>query len=343
MTETIFITTPLEEEHVSRIRSQLPEGVVIAFEPDLLPPTRYVADHKGVDTFSRSAEQEARWREHLKRATILWDFPSNGLADAPAVKWIQTTSSGVGQYVAKLGLADHPAIITTARGVHAAPLAEFAMMALLMHVKDVARLQEEQRAHRWTRYCGSDLSGRVMTVVGAGRVGAEVGRLARAFGMRVLAVVNRPSADRAAELHADEVLGTDALGDALSRADCVTLCAPHTAETENMVSADMIARMKRGIVFINIGRGQVVDEDALTEALGRGDIGFAALDVARIEPLPEGSPLWDMPNVLISPHSASTVESENEKIVEIFLENLRHFVAGEPARMINRFDKKKMY
>ncbi len=341
--ETIFVTSPLEEEHVSRIRAEAPAGVSVIFEPDLLPETRYVADHKGVETFARTPEQEDRFAEHLRRATILWDLPSDGLETAQNVRWVQTTSSGVGQLVGRLRLADHPVIITTARGIHAGPLAEFTMMALLIHTKRLEYLRTEQRAHRWERYCGTDLRGRVMTVVGAGRVGAEVGRLARAFGMRVLSVVNRPSPDRAAELHADEVMGPEQLVEAISRADCVTLCAPHTNATENMIDAQVIARMKPDVVFVNIGRGQLVDEDALTEALRRGHIGFAALDVARVEPLPNDSPLWDMPNVLISPHSASTVESENEKIVDIFIENLRHYVAGATDRMTNVFDKTRMY
>ncbi|MBM9593028.1 D-2-hydroxyacid dehydrogenase [Roseitranquillus sediminis] len=341
--ETILVTSPLEEEHVSRIREAAPEGVTVVCDQDLLPDTRYVADHKGVDTFTRTAEQEERFAAHLRRATILWDFPASGLADAPNVRWVQTTSSGVGQLVSKLKLADHPVVISTARGVHAGPLAEFAMMALLIHAKRLDYLRAEQKAHRWERYCGTDLRGRVMAVVGAGRVGAEVGRLAKAFGMHVLSVVNRPSPERAAELHADEVMGPDRLVDAVSRADCVTLCAPHTSDTENMIDAGVIARMKPGVVFVNIGRGQLVDEEALIEALRDDRIGFAALDVARMEPLPKDSPLWDMPNVLISPHSASTVESENEKIVDIFIENLRHFVAGEPDRMINVFDKTRMY
>ena len=341
--ESIFITSPLEEEHVSRIRARVPDGFSVVFEPDLLPPTRYVADHKGVETFSRTPEQEVRWAEHLRRATILWDFPSTGLEAAPNVRWVQTTSSGVGPLIGKLGLVNHPVIITTARGIHAGPLAEFAMMALLMHTKRVEHLRAEQRAHSWARYCGTDLRGRAMAVVGAGRVGAEVGRLAHAFGMRVLSVVNRPAPERAAELHADEIMGSDRLADAISRADCVTVCAPHTNETENMINAEVIARMKPGVVFVNIGRGQLVDESALVEALRRGDIGFAALDVARVEPLPDDSPLWDMPNVLISPHSASTVESENEKIADIFIENLRHFAVGETSRMVNVFDKKRMY
>ena len=347
--EIVVITSPLEEEHVARIRAAAPANVTVIYEPDLLPPTRYVADHKGVDGFVRSPDQEKRWRDNLSRATILWDFPAGelsdggGLACAPSVKWVQTTSSGVGKLIEKLGLTDHPVLVTTARGIHAVPLAEFTMMALLTHTKRLAYLQVEQKAHRWERYCGTDLPGKVMTIVGAGRVGAEVGRLAKAFGMKVLAVVNRPSPARAAELHADEVLGRDGLEAAIATADCITVCTPHTPETEGMIDAAMIGRMKSSVVFVNIARGQVVDEDALIAALREKRIAFAALDVARIEPLPASSPLWDLPNVLISPHSASTVASENAKLTDIFIDNMKHYLAGDFGNMSNVLDKKRLY
>ena len=182
-----------------------------------------------------------------------------------------------------------------------------------------------------------------MTIVGAGKVGAEVARLARSFGMRILSVVNKPAPERAAELTPMRSLGSDQLAYAIEQADCVTLCMPHTPVTENMIDADMIGRMKKGVVFINIARGAVVDENALIQALEIGHIAFAALDVARVEPLQTDSPLWDMPNVLISPHSASTVESENERIADIFVENLKRYTSGRKGDMINVLDKQKMY
>ncbi|MET0527322.1 MAG: hypothetical protein ABW003_03085, partial [Microvirga sp.] len=128
-THAVFITSPLESEHVERIREAAPAGVEVLYEPDLLPQTRYVADHKGRDDFVRTPSQDRRWREALSQATILWDFPSGpgaarGLSLAPNVRWVQTTSSGVGQAVAGMGLADSDVIITTARGVHADALAE---------------------------------------------------------------------------------------------------------------------------------------------------------------------------------------------------------------------------
>jgi phosphoglycerate dehydrogenase-like enzyme len=347
--EIVFITSPLEAGHAARIKSAAGDRAELIYDPDLLPPTRYPADHKGIDGFTRTPEQEIRWRAHLARATILWDFPSGrpadggGLALAPHVRWVQTTSSGVGKLVHSLGLADSDVVVTTARGVHADALAEFVMMCVLAHAKDLPRLVADQRAHRWERYCCRDLVGATLLVVGAGKVGAQVGKVARAFGLRVLALVNRNDPARAAALDADTVYGPAELHRAVGQADYVVLTMPHTPQTERMIDARAFAAMKPGVALINIARGQVVDEEALIANLRSGHVAFAGLDVAVVEPLPVSSPLWDLPNVLISPHSASTAPSENGKIVEIFCRNLDAFLSGRRNDMINVLDKQRRY
>lgn len=346
--ETILITSPLEDEQVARIRAAVPPHVEVVHDADLLPRPRFVADHKGPDDFARTPEEEARWRAHLARATILWDFPAGapdvaGLALAPNVRWVQTTSSGVGQLVRNLGLADSDLLVTTARGVHARPLAEFAMMALLVHAKRYAFLKAEQAAHRWERYCGDGLAGMRMLIVGAGKIGVELTRLAHAFDIEVAAIVRNPSPERAAALGIRELHGLDRLGDLVPTADVIVLTAPHTPATEGIIDRATIARMKPGVVFVNIARGSLVDEPALIEALEAGRIGFAALDVAAIEPLPAASPLWDMPNVLVSPHSASTVAAENAAITDIFCHNCAAYFDGRREAMINVLDKQAMY
>ena len=341
--QVVFITSPLEPEHVARMRTVAGAHAKIIHDPDLLPPIRYQGDHNGPDDFALTSRQAERWRAHLASATILWDFPSDGLSQAPNVRWVQTTSSGVGQKVARLGLADSDLIVTTARGVHADALAEFVFLVLLAHTKDITRLQRDQSARHWERYCGGELPGKTIAIIGAGQVGARVGAIARAFGMRILAVVNRPAPERGAELSADQILGPDNLHAALAIADYVVLATPHTPSTERMIDAKAIAAMQRGAVLINIARGQVIDEAALIAALRSGQIGAAALDVAEIEPLPASSPLWDMPNVLISPHSASTAPSENAKITDIFCHNLACFLDGRLGDMRNVLDKQRMY
>ncbi|MBL8691716.1 MAG: D-2-hydroxyacid dehydrogenase [Rhodospirillaceae bacterium] len=341
----IFIATPLEPEHVARIRSVAGDRAEVIAEPDLWPELRYVADHKGKDGFARSAEQEARWRKNLNRAEIIWDFPPDAadLAHAPNLKWVQTTSSGVGQMVKKLGDKAANLLVTTARGVHAQPLAEFVFLGLLTHIKRLDFLKREQQAHRWERYCGDELAGKTLVVIGAGQVGGRIAEIGKAFGMRVLAGVRSAGAGRAAEMGVDAVFPPDRLMSVLPEADAVVLIAPHTPETENMIDAKAIAAMKHGVVFVNIGRGLCVDEQAMIENLRTGKIAFAALDVARIEPLPASSPLWDMPNVLISPHSASTVGAENGRIADIFCHNLLCYLDGRRAEMRNVLDKARLY
>ncbi len=347
--EIVFITSPLEAEHAARIESAAGDRATLVYDPDVLPPIRHRSDHTGIDGFRRTPAQEMRWRGHLARATILWDFPpglpadGGGLALAPHARWVQTTSSGVGGLVHSLGLADSDLIVTTARGVHADALAEFVMMCLLAHAKDLPRLTRDQRAHRWESYCCHELVGATLLVVGAGLVGAQVGKVARAFGMRVLALVNRKHPARVAQLDADAIYEPAELHQALGRADYVVLAMPHTPQTDRMIDARAFAAMKPGVVLINIARGQVVDEDAMIANLRSGHIAFAGLDVATVEPLPDSSPLWDLPNVLISPHSAGTAPTENGKIVDIFCRNLDAFLSGRPNEMINVLDKQRRY
>ncbi|MET3901088.1 phosphoglycerate dehydrogenase-like enzyme [Devosia sp. UYZn731] len=348
-TEMLFIATPLETEYVDRIKAAAGDRIRVVYDADLMPPTRFVADHGGMPGFRRNEEQASRWAKHLAAATILFDMPpgipaGSGLLDvAPNVKWVQTSSSGIGQALKRLGLIGTSVHVTNARGIHAEPLAEFAFASILKHVKRLDFLRDEQAAHRWERYCGDGLDGTSLLVVGAGAVGSRVGRLGQAFGMTVAAVVNSPSPERKAELNAHSIHGVQELHGLLSTADFVVLCVPHTPDTEQLINAKAIAAMKPGVVLVNIARGQVIDEEAMIGALRSGHIAFAGLDVAAIEPLPVESPLWDMPNVLISPHSASTVTSENRRITDIFCANIPLYLDGRLADMKNVFDKDRMY
>jgi phosphoglycerate dehydrogenase-like enzyme len=341
---TIFIASPLEAAHVETIRQVDPARLSVIHQPDILPPTRYVADHIGAP-FQRNDDQARRWRDGLAAADILWDLPrvKAEIACATRLKWVQTTSTGVGQLVRMLGLQDSDVLITTARGVHAGPLAEFVVMTLLAHWRGLRHLDAEQKAHRWTRYCGEEVAGRTIVIIGAGDLARGVARLARALDMRVVAVARDPAKSRAHGTLFDEIVPRAALHQALARADATVVTVPHTPETEHMIDAAAFAAMRPGSAFVNIARGQVIDEAALIAHLRSKHIGFAALDVATVEPLPAENPLWDLPNVLISPHSASTVTSENAKITEIFCRNLRAYLDGRRDAMINLLDKQRMY
>jgi phosphoglycerate dehydrogenase-like enzyme len=340
----VFITSPLEPEHVERIRAVDPARLDIVYEPDLLPATRYVADHVG-QPFSRDPDQERRWREALGSAEIFWDVPRKPeeAALAHRLKWIQTTSTGVGQSIKALGLQSSDVLVTTARGVHAGPLAEFVFMALLAHWRGLAHLQAEQRRHGWVRYCGEEVAGRRLAIIGAGDLARGIAQRARAFEMSTVAVARHAGKARAHNALFDEIRPPADLKAVLADADATVVTVPHTLETERLIDGPAFAAMKRGSVFVNIARGHVVDEAALIEALRSSHIGFAALDVASVEPLAAASPLWDMPNVLISPHSASTVTAENAKITEIFCWNLRCWLDGRLDQMRNVLDKALLY
>lgn len=345
----VFITSPLEPEHVERMRSVDPKRVTVVYEPDLLPPTRYVGDHDGVEDFTRNPDQQRRWEQHLASADVLWDFPAVGsgtpgiLEMAPKLSWVQTTSAGVGQLVKNLGLVDSDVMVTTASGVHARPLAEFAFMALLSHVKELKRLQRDQQARRWDRFCTDELDGKTLAIIGPGRIGRQVAAIGKAFGMRVLALGSRGGEERLAELGVDAVFTRDQLHAMLGLADAIVLSCPHTPETENLVDAAAFAAMKPGVMLVNIARGQVVDEPAMIDALASGQVGFAALDVFATEPLPADSPLWTMENVLVSPHSGSTATSENRKITDIFCHNMECYLDGRLDDMRNVLDKQRLY
>ncbi len=335
----VLIAAPIESEHVDRIRA-VDSRIEVLHDPDLLPRPRYVSDHAGSPT-KRTPEQEARFLEMLGRAEVVFDFPSGHFRDleavAPRLRWLQSTSAGIGQMVKRVGLDQTKITFTTASGVHARPLADFCLMAMLMFAKNYVWMDRDKKAKRWERYCGEELTGKTLAIVGVGRVGQEVARHGKRMDMRVTGM-RRSSApvpdidklfDRA-ELHA-----------MLREADFLVLAAPHTSETEGIIGEAELAVMKPTAVLINIGRGALVDEDALVRALQQKRLAGAALDVLREEPPPQDSPLWDMPNVIISPHSASTVTQENARITEIFCDNLRRYLSGQPLR--NVLDKQKLY
>lgn len=343
----VMIASPLEAEHVARIRASVPESVEIIYEPDLLPPTRYVGDHGGGRGFTLTAEQQQRWDTHMATADILFDFPWNNRNHphtyGPNIKWVQSSSAGVGRTAEGMGIKPGELIVTTSSGVHARPLTEFVMLVLLLWAKEYQRIAADQRAHRWERFCSDELSGKLLAIVGTGKIGREIAQIARAFDMVPVGLARDYRPERASQLGLERLYPRDELHAMLAAADAVVLCAPHTPETDNIIGADELAVLKPGVVFINIGRGQLVDEDALIARLQDGTIGFAGLDVFRQEPLPPDSPLWDLPNVLINPHSASTSDRENGRISQIFIDNLHAFISGRPQDMRNVLDVERMY
>jgi phosphoglycerate dehydrogenase-like enzyme len=250
-------------------------------------------------------------------------------------------SVGPDEVRAALGLDELDATFTTAAGVHARPLAEFVVWAMLAFAKNYPLARKQQREHRWERFHNDDLSQATLAVVGLGGVGREVARLASALGARVVGSKRTVAGIDAADMGVDELFPMTALHDMLGQADYVCLIAPHTAETENMIDEAAFTAMKPSSVLINIGRGALVDEQALLYALREGQIRGAVLDVAPKEPLPPEHPLWDMEHVILFPHSASTSRHENSRLTDLFIDNLQRFLTGESLR--NRFENHRLY
>ena len=337
----MLIASPLEAELVERIREAEPRAEVV-FEPDLLPPARYPGDHRGDPEFRRDPAGETRWRELLDQAEVLFGIPGDsaaGLAEAaglPRLRWVHATSAGAGEVVRTAGLpaeALERVTITTSSGVHAIPLAEFAILGLLAIAKDLPRFVEDQRARAWPelRHPLRELDGQTLFLIGVGEIGRETARLAKAFGMRTVGFrrTEGPPPD-----HVDEVHGPQHLAELAGRADALVVSLPLTEETAGMVDRATIERLAPGCIFVNVGRGGVVDEPALVEALQQGRIAGAVLDVFATEPLPQDSPLWDLPNVLVTPHAVALSARENERIAELFVANLRRYLDGEPLAKV---------
>lgn len=341
----VLIASFIEEEHV-RLISGVDPRIEVVYEPDLLRPPRYAADHVG-GARERTPDQEARWMKLLAAADVLFDFDQTHREDlpelAPNVKWIQSTSSGIGQFVAAMGYWERmpKTVFTKASGVHGQPLAEFALMVMLMFRKGLLRVIRDQSRKHWERYAGTDLEGSTVVIVGLGAVGREIARVCKALRMRVIGVDLPSFPLDSLSSPPDEFFPVDDLRKVLPRAEHLVLIAPHTPDSEKLIGKEELALMPQGAILINIGRGPLVDEPALADALASGHLGGAGLDVFVKEPLSEDSPFWEMPNVLVSPHSGSTSDQENRRITDLFCENLKRFLEGQP--MINVLDQNRLY
>jgi len=338
----VLIASPLEAELAARIQAADPRAEVL-FEPDLLPPARYPGDHRGDPSFARDAEGEARWRALLDRAEVLFGVPEDsteGLAEVvnglPRLRWVHATSAGAGEQVRKAGLSPEAlkrVVITTSSGVHAVPLAEFAILGLLAMAKELPRLIEDQRARAWpeVRRPVRELSGQTLFLLGLGEIGREVARLGKALGMRT---VGFRRTEGPPPEWVDEVHGPQRLAELADQADAMVVSLPMTEQTAGLVDRAIIERLPASCIFVNIGRGGVVDEPALIDALRDRRIAGAVLDVFATEPLPADSPLWTLPNVLVTPHAAALSARENERIAELFADNLRRYLDGRPLRNV---------
>ncbi|HRA48712.1 MAG TPA: D-2-hydroxyacid dehydrogenase, partial [Thermomicrobiales bacterium] len=313
---TIVVASPYEAEYIDVIQAAAGERVTVIYATDLLPPSTYPADHDGPDDFKRSPKDQARWLETLAKADILFGTPKEAKSDllalCPRLRWMQGTSAGMGKPAERMGLTNTDVIVTTASGTHARPLAEFVFAAMLSWSRHLDQLRTWQEDHHWQRFTAGELAGKRLTLIGPGRIGQQIIRTAQVFGMQVSAVGRAVDPNRAAVLGVDRYEPASNLRALLPETDVLIIASPHTSETDHLIGKEEFALLPRGAWFINIGRGAVVDETELIARLLAGHIAHAALDVFAVEPLPTESPLWDMDNVIISPHCSANAPRENE-------------------------------
>jgi phosphoglycerate dehydrogenase-like enzyme len=262
------------------------------------------------------------------------------LARAPRLRYVHSASTGVERMLTPAA-RDRGIVFTNARGVFSRPIAEYVLMMILAVSRRLPGLLELQRERTWQPLEGVELRDVTVGIVGLGSIGRAVGALATAFGCRVIAVRHRSEEGSAApapddesrsfgEVMLDRVGGPEALPDLLAESDFVVLAAPLTPETENMIDARALDAMKPGAWLINVARGRLVDERALLAALRDGRIGGAILDTFREEPLAPTSPFYDLPNVIVTPHTSWSSGRVLDRSVELFCDNLRRYAAGEP-------------
>ena len=261
------------------------------------------------------------------------------LARAPRMSWVHSATSGVERALTPAAL-DRGLVVTNARGVFSRPIAEYVMMMILAVSRRLPQLLELQRERTWQPLEGAELRDVTVGIVGLGSIGRAVGALATGFGCRVVAVRRRaeggsgPAPDDGegtfGPIRLERVGGPETLPELLAESDFIVLAAPLTPETEDLINAETLAMVKPGAWLINVARGRLIDERALLRALRDGELGGAVLDTFRDEPLPPMSTFYDLPNVIVTPHTAWSSGRVLDRSVELFCDNLRLFAAGQP-------------
>jgi len=272
-----------------------------------------------------------------KAVAIAGTLSGSDLQAATNLEWVHSWAAGANSDLVPEMIAS-PVTLTSSVGNGAVPLAEHSMLLMMMLNRDVPRWAKAQEQHVWDRFTHGELKGATVGIVGLGHAGADLALKAKAFHMRVLGVRRR--ADISVE-GVDRMYAQEDLLEMLPECDFVVVTAPITPGTAGMFGAAQFAAMKSTAYFICISRGGIAEDDALLRALETESIAGAGLDAHGIEPLPPQSPFWDLPNVIVTPHNGATTAATARRGVEIYLDNLRRFVAGE--RLVNLVDKAAGY
>lgn len=258
------------------------------------------------------------------------DLPFDVAGIAPRLRWVQCIGAGSAQ-LQSAGLGPAGIRLTSGAGVNAVGIAEFAVARVLQHWKQLREFDRLQERHAWEPTFGRQLAGCTVGLIGLGNINGAVARRMQAFGVRVLAT-RRTAIPGATAPDVDALYPTSELHTMLAESDAVIAAVPETGDTAALVDADAFAAMKPGGFFVNVGRGSLVDEPALVAALESGHLSGAALDVASQEPLPPDHPLWEAPNLYLSPHASTTPDAMFVNLTELFCDNLARYLAGEPLR-----------
>lgn len=341
--EQIAIGFRLDDALVGRIADAFP-AIPIIHRPELLPPRRYPCDHIG-DTTQVGPGYEKAIQEAFSEATVLLGAPLQGpealreivMKWCPRLRWIQGTASGFGEVVEAASLptwATQQVAFTTAAGIHAQQLAEWALLSLMYFRKDVPQVLQDQKERQWRTRAFDEISDSTVLVLGLGHVGGRVAKVCASLGMRVMGVGSGSSEDEF--WHIGETDDESVLRNLVRKSDAVVLCLPQTKKTTGLFSSTLIDALPPHGVVVNIGRGTTIDNDALALALSEGRLRGAALDVTSPEPLPATHQLWTLPNVLVSSHSAALSIREDERLVDLFIENLARYLSGDA--LINRIN-----
>ncbi len=267
-------------------------------------------------------------------------WPSDMLSRLPKAKWVQYIGAGVDRAVVR-ELVESDLVVTNSKGTQNIPMAEYILATILMFVKKALLCFLNKQQNRWEKLDLSELWGKTLGIVGLGSVGQEVARLAKAFGMRIVATRRSVVRQEFSVMGVDKVYPPRDLPEMLGECDFVVLLVPLIKETTRMIGERELRAMKLGAFLINSSRGGVIDEGMLIRALREGWIAGAALDVFQKEPLSPESALWEIPNVFISPHVSARSEMRMVRLTELFCENLKRYLAGQP--LLNVIDKVKGY
>jgi phosphoglycerate dehydrogenase-like enzyme len=294
---------------------------------------RIAAARPDVRLLTAHGEEEVRERLPEVEVLFAWEFPMQLLTLAERLRWFQVMGAGL-ERLAGAGVPDG-IVITNMKGIFGTAMAEYALAYMLAHTQSVRRIYAQQETRTWEQFEPALLDGKTAGVIGLGSIGREIARRCAAFGMRVIGV-NRSGAP------VPEVGRTYAVAEIeqfLPECDFLISVVPQTGESTGLLNAERLALLKRTAFYVNVGRGNIVDLDALGAALSSGRLAGAAVDVFPTEPLAADHPIWSTPNVTVTPHISGV--NRPEDVTGVFLDNLSRYMAGEP--LINAVDLKRGY